>query len=210
VRRVLAALAVGVVAVLAGCSPSGHPAASSSSQLNDNAGTGRFLGAELTPALPRPSFALTDASGQPFSFAQQTVGHPTLLYFGYTNCPDVCPETMADVALALKSLPLAVQKITDVVFVTTDVRRDTGAVLTKWLANFTVSNQAHWVGLRGSQAEIDAAQTAARVSVAEDDGQTHSAQVLLYGADNYARVTFLQSTNEQQQIAHDLPLVAGA
>ena len=55
---------------------------------------------------------------------------------------------------------------------------------------------------------IDAAQAAAHVAVAEDGGQTHSAQVLLYGADDYARVAFAQSTNEQKQIEHDLPLVA--
>ena len=44
--------------------------------------------------------------------------------------------------------------------------------------------------------------------VAEDDGQTHSAQALLYGPDDYAHVTFLQSPNEQQQMIHDLPVVA--
>jgi hypothetical protein len=44
--------------------------------------------------------------------------------------------------------------------------------------------------------------------VATDGGQTHSAQALLYGPDDYARVTFLQSTNEQEAMEHDLKVVA--
>jgi protein SCO1/2 len=96
-----------------------------------------------------------------------------------------------------------------VVFVTTDVKHDTAAVLDEWLSNIPGHTAGHWVGLRGSQAEIDAAQAAAHITVATDDGQTHSAQALLYGPDDYAHVTFLQSNNEQKAIAHDLPIVAG-
>jgi protein SCO1/2 len=66
-----------------------------------------------------------------------------------------------------------------------------------------------YIGLNGTQAEIDAAQVASHVTLAEDGGQTHSAEVLLYGSDDYARVSFLQSTNESGQIAHDLQLVSG-
>jgi protein SCO1/2 len=64
------------------------------------------------------------------------------------------------------------------------------------------------VGLRGTQAQIDAAQAAAHIELASDDGQTHSAQVLLYGPDDYAHVTFLATSDEQKQMAHDLPIVA--
>ena len=65
-----------------------------------------------------------------------------------------------------------------------------------------------FVGLTGSQAQIDAAQVAAHVTLAEDEGQTHAAQVLLYGSDDYAHVAFLQSTDESAQMTHDLALVA--
>ena len=95
-------------------------------------------------------------------------------------------------------------------FVSTDVKHDTAAVIAKWLSNFTDGVGATFVGLRGTQAQIDAAQAAAHIALAEDGGQTHSAQVLLFGADDYARVTFLQSTNEAQLMAHDLPLAAKA
>jgi protein SCO1/2 len=204
------ALAGLAAVVLSGCASS-KPAASTSSELNDrttSAGS-QFQGVGMTPPLPRPSFTLTDTTGKSFAFAQRTAGHPTLLYFGYTNCPDVCPETMADVSLALKTLPAAVQKKTFVVFVSTDVKHDTGPVIAAWLGNFAPNTTATFVGLRGTQPQIDAAQTVAHVTVAADNGQTHSALVLLYGADDYARVSYAQSTTEQQQIAHDVPLVAG-
>ena len=210
-RRVVAAvLAVGVL-VLAGCSSSKPSSSSKGSELNDRTGTsaGGFDGLGLNPAQPRPSFTLTDTTGKPFAFAQRTAGHPTLLYFGYTQCPDVCPETMADIGLALKAIPAAIQKKTFVVFVSTDVKHDTGPVIAQWLTNFAPNSSATFVGLRGTQAQIDAAQTAAHITVAEDGGQTHSALVLLFGADDYARVAYTQSTTEQQQMTHDLPLVAG-
>ncbi|WP_375493994.1 SCO family protein [uncultured Jatrophihabitans sp.] len=210
-RRITAVLTalVALALVLGGCSSSGsHPASRpKGSDLNDNSG-GTFLGAGLDPGQPRPQFTLTDTAGKPFSFGQQTAKQPTMLYFGYTQCPDVCPETMADIRLALSKVSPAVAKQTWVVFVSTDVQHDTGPVIAQWLGTLRGHAPGHWVGLRGTQAEIDAAQAAAHVTVAEDGGQTHSAQTLLYGPDDLAHVTFLESSNEQQQIAHDLPLVA--
>jgi protein SCO1/2 len=211
VIRRTAALAVALVLgiVLAACSSS---AASSSgpSQLNDNPHSGKFQGFGLTPAQPRPSFTLTDTAGKAFPFAQETAGHPTLLFFGYTHCPDVCPTTLADASIALKKVPAAVAGKTYVVFVSTDVKRDTGPVISQWLGNFDKGSRATFVGLRGTQAQINAAQAAAHITLASDDGETHSAELLLYGPDNYARVSFIQSNDEQQQIQHDLPVVAAA
>ncbi len=210
VRSVVVAAALAGVAALAGCtSSSGGAANSPPSQLNDQStGGAGFHGTGLVPPQPRPSFTLTDTAGQAFSFGTRTTGHPTLVFFGYTNCPDVCPTTMADIHQALTKLPAALQAKTYVVFVSTDVKHDTAAVIKQWLGNFSGGVRATFVGLRGTQAQIDAAQAAAHITLAEDGGQTHSAQVLLYGVDNYARVTFLQSTNEAQVIAHDLPLAA--
>jgi protein SCO1/2 len=212
IRRcaVLTALLALAVA-LAGCSSSGSTGKSAQpSQLIGGSTGGPYQGAGLDPAQPRPSFSLTDFNGKPFAFGATTAKHPTLLFFGYTNCPDVCPTTMADVSIALRQVPAALAARTYVVFVTTDVKRDTGPVLKKWVSNFSTGSKATFVGLRGTQAQVDAAQAAAHVTVAEDDGQTHSAELLLYGTDDYARVAFLQSTTEQKQIAHDLPLVANA
>jgi protein SCO1/2 len=55
---------------------------------------------------------------------------------------------------------------------------------------------------------VDAAQAASHVFLASDGGLTHSSQVLLYGPDDYAHVTFLATSDEQKQMAHDLPIVA--
>jgi protein SCO1/2 len=206
-RRLWAVVAALALA-LAACSSSGG--GSTRSDLNDNvnAGSGsRFSGVGLDPAQPRPSFTLLDTAGKPFAFSS-TSGHPTFLYFGYTNCPDVCPASMMDIHDALAHVPVAVQERTYVVFVSTDVKRDTGPVIARWLQNFMPGIHAHFVGLRGSQAQVDAAQAAAHIALATDEGETHSALVLLYGKDDYARVEYPQSTNESSLMTHDLPLVA--
>jgi protein SCO1 len=211
VRRALAAVAALAVAGLglAACSSSSGSGKPRPSDLNDLHKVGQYQGAGLEPPLPRPSFTLTDTSGKPYSFSR-TAKQPTLLYFGYTHCPDICPTTMADIAQAVTDLPAAVRARTQVVFVTTDVKNDTGPVIAAWLRHFDTGLPNRFVGLTGSQGQIDAAQAAAHVQLAEDGGQTHATDVLLYGADDYAHVKYLQSDNEADQIAHDVPLVAGS
>lgn len=205
-RRPLLAL-LALVLLVAGCSSSGKPKPKGSDLIGQNQ-VGPYLGAGLKPPQPRPSFTLTDTAGEPFAFGTVTAKHPTFLYFGYTNCPDVCPTTMADIAHALAKVPASVARDTYVVFVTTDVKHDTSAVIKQWLANFATGSRGHWVGLRGTQAQIDAAQAAAHVTLATDGGATHSASTLLYGPDDYARVLFLATDSETAQMTHDLPIVA--
>ncbi|HEY0168183.1 MAG TPA: SCO family protein [Jatrophihabitans sp.] len=202
------------VLLTAGCGSSGPGGSSSAakpapSELIGHTG-GAYQGLELTPPRPRPQFTLTDTAGREFKFGAETAGKPTLLFFGFTHCPDVCPTTLADIANGLRQVPAAVRAQTQMVFVTTDVKRDSAAVIRNYLTKFDVGLPNKFIGLRGTQSAIDAAQVAARVTLAEDEGQTHSAQVLLYGTDDYARVAFLQSTNGAAQLAHDLPLVAEA
>ena len=55
-----------------------------------------------TPPLPKPRFVLTDTVGAPFDFWQKARGYVTLLFFGYTYCPDQCPLHMANLGMALK------------------------------------------------------------------------------------------------------------
>ncbi|MDQ2839029.1 MAG: SCO family protein [Actinomycetota bacterium] len=209
-RRALLLVPALALALLAGCSSGGSAgsAAPSASQLNNHTDP-TYSGLGLTPAQPRPQFTLIDTAGKPYRFGAVTAGKPTLLYFGYTHCPDVCPTTLADITQALQSVPAALRSATQVVFVTTDVKRDTSKVLGDYLAKFDPGLPNRFVGLTGTQSQVDAAQVAAHVTLAEDEGQTHSAQVLLYGSDDYARVAFLQSNDEAAQIAHDLPLVTG-
>ncbi len=203
-KRLLLALAA--LLLLTACTSGSH-ASSTSTGLNDNP-VSKYQGFGMVPPQPRPAFTLTDDNGQPYSFATATAGKPTFLYFGYTHCPDVCPTTMADIGIALKSVPAALRSQVQVVFVTTDVLHDTGPVIKQWLSAFETGLPNPFVGLYGTQAQIDAAQAAAHVTLAQDEGQTHSAQVLLYGADDYARVSYAESDNESDAMAHDLPLVS--
>ena len=167
---------------------------------------GAYRGHELDPAQPRPTFTLTDTGGKPYDFAKRTRGVPTLLFFGFTHCPDVCPTTLADAATALRDVDPAVREEVRLVFVTTDPARDTGPVTAAYLRNFDADLPNEFVGLTGTVAEVEAAQAAARVPVATDRGQTHSAELLLYGPDDYARVAY-STGGDPDDLAHDLPLV---
>src|SRR5271166_1085652 len=75
-----------------------------------------YRGGLVTPPLPKPRFVLTDTSGAPFDFWNRTQGSVTLLFFGYTNCPDQCPMHMANLGMALKKLPSGVADRVKLVF----------------------------------------------------------------------------------------------
>jgi protein SCO1/2 len=131
------------------------------------------------------------------------------LFFGYTNCPDVCPTTMADVAVALRGLDPALVEQVQVVFVTTDPATDTPAVLGEYLARFDADLPQRFIGLTGDQEAIDQAQLSTGVPLAEEQGRLHSSLLLLYGHDDEAHVAF-DAGNTARDIADDLRLVAGA
>ncbi|HMK09940.1 MAG TPA: SCO family protein, partial [Acidimicrobiales bacterium] len=129
---------------------------SDSSKTDDNGG---WAGTLLSQPLQKPEFTLTDTSGKPFDFQHETEGYVTLLYFGYTHCPDVCPLHMANIASVLNEVSGEVNAKIKVVFVTTDPKRDTPEVIRKWLDNFDVT----FIGLTGSAADIEAAERAANL-----------------------------------------------
>lgn len=207
-RRLLVAAAVLGTVALSACTASSQAASPGAGAAISAESTpqGTYRGMELDPAQPRPTFTLTDTGGKPYDFAARTRGTVTLLFFGYTHCPDICPTTMADTAAALRGTPEPLRSKVQVVFVTTDPARDTGAVLAAWLRNFDPDLPRRFVGLTGSVTQVEAAQAAAKVPVATENGQTHSAELLLYGTDDYARVAFA-SGSSPDDLRHDLPLV---
>ena len=103
-------------------------------------------GTWLTQARPVAEFHLIDSTGRPFTRAS-LLGHPTLVYFGFTHCPDECPDTLAALARVEKQARLPGLQV---LFVTVDPQRDTPAVLAGYLRQFDPS----FVGLTGSPAEI--------------------------------------------------------
>jgi protein SCO1 len=167
----------------------------------------RYAGLDLAEPYRRPTFTLTDTEGRPYDFRSQTSGRATLLFFGYTQCPDVCPTTLADIAVALRGVDRAVAERVQVVFVTTDAKNDTPAVLAEYLRRFDADLPTRFIGLTGDQAAIDQAQLSAGVPQAEDNGRLHSSLLLLYGSDDEAHVAF-DAGNTARDIAHDLEIVA--
>lgn len=170
----------------------------------------KWTGATLVHPLSKPEFTLTDQRGQPYDFKQQTAGKVTLLYFGYTHCPDVCPEDMTMLAIALKQMPVAARNDVVVLFVTTDPARDTPQVLGPYLSQFNPA----FVGLTGTKAEVDLAQSDSKVSLASPEPATgatyyvdHAAQIIAYTPDNLAHIAFFQGMSSGS-VARDLTRLA--
>ena len=125
-----------------------------------------YHGVEPEPVPMRPEYVLTDTSGKRFDFQAETKGRPTYVYFGYTHCPDECPTAMADIAAALRKTTPALRAEVRVIFVTTDVRRDTAPVLRRWLDQFSTQ----FIGLLGTQAAVNDAQRVSGIAPAYPDG----------------------------------------
>lgn len=178
---------------------------SDSSKTDDNGG---WAGTLLSQPLQKPEFTLTDTSGKPFDFQHETEGYVTLLYFGYTHCPDVCPLHMANIASVLNEVSGEVNAKIKVVFVTTDPKRDTPEVIRKWLDNFDVT----FIGLTGSAADIEAAERAANLPESvlnppKADGSYtvgHASQVVAYSLDDQAHLVYPFGIR-QADWARDLP-----
>ncbi len=128
-RPAAALLAIALAAALAACggsTPSQDDALARISSFQSVAASA------LGPAAGRVS----QFDGTSWSFAHPADGKVTLLYFGYTSCPDVCPMTMSDLAGALHRLPASVRDRVWVQFVSTDPERDTARQLKWWLGTF--------------------------------------------------------------------------
>ena len=187
---------------LAAAGPQGQPAP-------PQAAAAAYHGGLVTPPLPKPKFTLTDTSGALFDFWLETKSYITLLFFGYTHCPDECPLHMANIANSLQQLSPEVREQVKVVFVTTDPDRDSAPVLRTWLDNFDRS----FVGLTGSEAAVAAAERAANIPpasktahTAHDYGVNHASFVLAYTKDNLAHVIYPGGVTADDW-AQDLPLL---
>jgi protein SCO1 len=93
-------------------------------------------GTLLTPSRALPDFSLIDQKGRTF-VAADLRGRWSLLFFGYTNCPDFCPTTLTTLAAMEKNLVAAKAAVLPrVVFVSVDAKRDTPAQLAKYVPYF--------------------------------------------------------------------------
>jgi protein SCO1/2 len=120
-----------------------------------------FKAGTLSPVMPAPEVALTGSDGKPFSIARFR-GKVVLLAFGFSNCGEVCPITLATLAGARKKLGAEAADV-QVAYVTVDPERDTAAQMKKFLGSF----DATFVGGVGTRAQLEAAYESYGISVSK-------------------------------------------
>jgi len=172
-----------------------------------------YSGMMLTPPRGKPDFTFTSTTGAPYQFRKETDGRVTLLFFGYTYCPDVCPMHMANISAVLKKLDYADRQRVRVVFVTTDPDRDTPQRLRSWLDQIDTSI----VGVAGPMEQINALQQSLGLGPAKPEaapagsppgayGVAHAAVVLAFTPDDSLRVVYPFGVR-QQDWAKDIPVL---
>ena len=130
-------------------------------------------------------FHLEDQNGKSISDTDMK-GHPFLVFFGFTHCPDICPTTLFEMSQVMRALGPDADRA-GALFITVDPARDTPTVMKNYLSNF----DPHLRGLTGDQASIDAAIKAYRVyakKVPLDNGDytmDHTALVYLMDKDGH-------------------------
>ncbi|MFG3495983.1 SCO family protein [Streptomyces sp. NPDC047928] len=166
-------------------------------------------GTVLDRPYTKPDLVLTDTTGKPYDLRARTKGKPTLIYFGYTHCPDVCPLTLNNIAMAMRELPKEDRDLLQVVFVTTDPERDTAAELAKWLPS---AGDPSFVGLTGDFATIQAAARQIGIGIdpptKEKDGTVvsmHGAQVIAFSPKTDQGYVLYGEDTTDKEYAKDLP-----
>lgn len=169
-----------------------------------------FKGVDLTGAEYARTLNLTDQDGRARSLADFK-GKVLVIFFGYTQCPDVCPTTMAEVAEVKRSLGADGDKVQGI-FVTIDPARDTAALLKSYLTSFAPS----FVGLRGSEEQTLAAAKEFKVFYAKAPGKTpetytmdHTAASFIFDTEGRVRV-YARYGAGAEPLAHDIKLLLAA
>jgi protein SCO1 len=109
----------------------------------------RFRGTVLEPPSPANDFTVTAQDGQPFTLSQQR-GNVVALFFGFTNCPDICPTTLSEMKAIRERLGSDADKL-KVVFISVDPERDTPERLGRYMSSFEPS----FIGGSVPQAELN-------------------------------------------------------
>ena len=194
-KRVLlaAALAVGF---LAGCD-----------RLGGGAPKPSFKAVDITGAEYARELSLPDADGKMRTLADFK-GKVTLVFFGYTQCPDVCPTTLAELAAVKRDLGKDGDRVQGV-FVSVDPQRDTAEILKAYMASFDPG----FVALRGTPEQIQATARDFKVFYAQVPGKTegsytvdHTAGTYVFDASGKVRL-FVRYGSGAEALHHDLKLL---
>jgi protein SCO1/2 len=185
------ALAVMVLVGLAGCEK-GRP---------------QFESVDISGADYAHDFALSDQTGKLRTLADFR-GKVVVMFFGYTQCPDVCPTTMADLAGVMKDLGQEADHV-QVLFVTLDPERDTPKVLSAYVPAF----DARFLGLYGTAEETASVAREFKIFYQKVDGPTptsytldHSAGSYVFDPAGHVRL-FMRNAQKPSAIEHDLKLL---
>lgn len=138
-----------------------------------------FNNVDITGAEYARNFSLTDHTGKPRTLADFK-GKVVFLFFGYTQCPDVCPTTMAEMAEVLKLLGPQADKV-QVLFVTVDPERDTQQLLSEYVPAFHPS----FIGLRGDAAQTAVVAREFKIFYAKSAGSTPDSYSMDHTAGSY-------------------------
>jgi protein SCO1/2 len=193
-RRALGSLAL--LALLTAC---GGGATGSSDAME-------VTGTPLDPPAQVVATPLVDTAGEPYSLVDDTDKDLTLVFFGYTNCPDICGQVMATLAGTLARLDDSEKERLDVVFVTTDPARDDEAVVEDYVSAFDPGI----IGLTGDLDDI--VEVGKSLYVGVDRGEklpsggydvTHGTRVMAIDADDQTPIMWDHDVS-QAQLAHDV------
>lgn len=194
-RRAGILLAVSLLGLLAACGGSQEPA--------------ELTGTVLDPPFEVSATPLVATDGEPYSLTADTDKDLTLVFFGYTNCPDICGQVMATLAGTLTRLDEAQKDRLDVVFVTTDPARDTEGVVQEYVDAFDPSI----IGLTGDLDDIIEVGRSMAIGIDQGDklpsggyDVTHGTQVMAIDADDETPV-FWDYDVSQAQLAHDVTML---
>ena len=166
-----------------------------------------FKGVDITGAEYARKLSLTDGDGQPRTLAEFK-GKLVVVFFGYTQCPDVCPTTLAELAEVKRSLGADSARVQGI-FVSVDPERDSAALLKSYVASFGPDI----IGLRGSLDETKAVAKEFKVFFAKASGKTETSYTVDHTAGSYVfdvqgRVRlFTRYGSGAQALADDLKIL---
>ncbi|WP_226858751.1 SCO family protein [Diaphorobacter aerolatus] len=139
----------------------------------------KFQGVDVTGAEYARDFALPDQDGKMRSM-KDFAGKVVVVFFGYTQCPDVCPTTMSELAEVKRSLGEDGKRLQGI-FITVDPARDTPEVLKAYMANFDPS----FVGLTGTPEQLAAVAKDFKIYYKKVDGKTPTSYTMDHSAASF-------------------------
>jgi protein SCO1/2 len=192
--------ALGAATLLAGCDKLGFSSAPKAS----------FQGVDLTGAAYARSFSLPDQDGRTRTL-EDFKGKVVVVFFGFTQCPDVCPTTLAELAQVKKALGPDGDKVQGV-FITVDPERDKPELLKAYLESFDPG----FVALRGTPEQLKATAKEFKIYYAKVPGKTpesytmdHTAASFLFDPQGRVRVFSRYGAGAQALMGDIKALIAG-